>query len=143
VTIGYYILQDLHALNHLLAAVLYHHERYDGQGYPEGLAGEKIPLLARLIAVADGFDAMHSSRAYRPAPSDGEILVELKNRAGTYWDPQIVAAALRRADRLAVISQRGLGESLHEAVDAALRTGESSIIGSGGGLSVLEESRAE
>src|SRR5262249_3706701 len=58
VTIGYQILSDLRPIRHLLCAVLYHHERYDGGGYPEGLAGEAIPLLARVLAVADAYDAM-------------------------------------------------------------------------------------
>src|SRR5262249_1668079 len=65
VTIGYAILRDLHQLKDLLPGVLHHHERYDGQGYPHGLAGDAIPLLARLLAVADSFDAMSTTRSYR------------------------------------------------------------------------------
>ena len=128
VTIGYHILQDLHPIRHLLPGVLYHHERFDGNGYPEGLAGDKIPLLARLLAVADGFDAMNSNRPYRPAMPQSQVFEELKKGAGTHWDAQIVGAALRCSHRLVAITQRGLGESLRHAVDAALRTGDSSIM---------------
>jgi HD-GYP domain-containing protein (c-di-GMP phosphodiesterase class II) len=128
VTIGYHILQDLDPIRHLLPGVLYHHERFDGKGYPDGLAGEKIPALPRLLAVADGFDAMNSNRPYRPALPHAQLFAELTRGAGTHWDPEIVAAALRCKDRLVAISQRGLGDSLGHAVDAALRTGESSLI---------------
>ncbi len=130
VTIGYRILQELDLLRHLLPGVLHHHERFDGKGYPEGLAGEQVPFLARLLAVADGIDAMSSDRPYRRALTQAEVVEELKKGAGTHWDPQVVAAALRCTDRLAAISQRGLGESLRQAVDMALRTGGSSSLGS-------------
>ncbi len=65
--IGHRILAGLHAIEHLLPGVLYHHERYDGGGYPEGLKADAIPLLARILAVADSFDAMNTSRPYRTA----------------------------------------------------------------------------
>jgi HD-GYP domain-containing protein (c-di-GMP phosphodiesterase class II) len=143
VKIGYYILEDLHALRHLLPGVLYHHERFDGKGYPHGLVGEKIPFLARLLAVADGFDAMNSGRPYRPALDQAVVLEELKQRAGTHWDPQIVAAALRCASRLAAISRRGLGDSLHRAVDAALRKGDSSVQGPVQSPASVEAHRSE
>src|SRR5262249_18047695 len=64
VTIGYSILADLRQIHNILPGVLYHHERYDGTGYPDGLAGENIPLLARILAVADGYDAMSHPRPY-------------------------------------------------------------------------------
>src|SRR5262249_46511397 len=67
VTIGYSILAELGQIRNLLAGVLYHHERCDGRGYPDGLAGDHIPLLARILAVADGFDAMCHPRPYREA----------------------------------------------------------------------------
>jgi HD-GYP domain-containing protein (c-di-GMP phosphodiesterase class II) len=128
VIIGYHILQELHPIRHLLPGILYHHERIDGKGYPEGLAGEKIPFLARLLAVADGFDAMNSNRPYRPALTHAEVFAALEQGAGTQWDAEIVGAALRCRHRLIAISQRGLGESLRYAVDAALRTGDSSTL---------------
>ncbi len=65
--IGYRIVEQLGKLHFTLPGVLYHHERWDGRGYPQGLAGDDIPLMARIIAVADSFDAMTSSRPYRNA----------------------------------------------------------------------------
>src|SRR5512133_1827270 len=69
--------------------VLYHHERWDGSGYPSGKAGEEIPLEARLLAVADAFDAMTSDRPYRRALSQAEALAEVERCAGTQFDPRI------------------------------------------------------
>ena len=69
---------------------LYHHERYDGKGYPEGLKGTDIPLYARIICVADSYDAMSSSRIYRRHMNRDEIIEELKNCSGTQFDPKIV-----------------------------------------------------
>jgi HD-GYP domain-containing protein (c-di-GMP phosphodiesterase class II) len=72
-------------------AVLHHHERWDGRGYPEGLAGRQIPVAARILAVADTFDAMTSDRAYRRALAPERALAELERCAGTQFDPEIVA----------------------------------------------------
>jgi HD-GYP domain-containing protein (c-di-GMP phosphodiesterase class II) len=72
--------------------VLHHHERWDGAGYPEGLRGEGIPLSARIIFVADAYDAMTSDRVYRPKRTPEEALAELERCAGTQFDPEIVAA---------------------------------------------------
>ena len=77
-------------------AILHHHERMDGRGYPDGLQGEEIPLLARVIAVADAFDSLTTSRTHRDAYSAEEALVDLHGRAGTQFDP-LVVAALERA----------------------------------------------
>lgn len=68
-----------------------HHERYDGQGYPDGLAGEEIPLVARIIAIADAYDAMTSLRPYRRTMTSGQALQELQRCAGSQFDPQLVA----------------------------------------------------
>lgn len=73
------------------SAVLYHHERYDGTGYPKGLVGNAIPLPARILAVADAFDAMTSCRPYKPALPRQAALRELERCAGTQFDPQVVA----------------------------------------------------
>jgi len=70
--------------------VLYHHERYDGTGYPRGLKGEQIPFCARIVAIADSYDAMTSTRPYRQAFSRGKAIEELENRAGQMWDPALV-----------------------------------------------------
>jgi HD-GYP domain-containing protein (c-di-GMP phosphodiesterase class II) len=70
--------------------VHHHHERYDGKGYPNGLKGEKIPLGARIMAVADSFDAMTSDRPYRKAMDVKEALAEITKNSGTQFDPKIV-----------------------------------------------------
>ena len=81
----------------VLKAVLHHHERYDGTGYPSGLAGEEIPVLARIIAVADTFDALTSPRPYRPEPlSAKEAFAELRREAGFQLDPVLVEAFIAR-----------------------------------------------
>ncbi|HKB37976.1 MAG TPA: HD-GYP domain-containing protein, partial [Gemmataceae bacterium] len=87
VMIGYRILADLKPIRNLLPGVLYHHERYDGKGYPDGLAGEEIPLLARVLAVADAYDAMSTCRPYRDSLSLAEVEKRLTEGAGTHWDP--------------------------------------------------------
>ena len=74
--------------------VLYHHERWDGRGYPRGLAGDEIPLGARLLAIADAFDAMTSARAYRQALPLDVAYAELERCAGTQFDPELVDAFL-------------------------------------------------
>lgn len=68
-----------------------HHEHYDGTGYPDGLAGEKIPVMARIIAISDAFDAMTSLRPYRQKMSTKEALIELKRCSGTQFDPKLVS----------------------------------------------------
>jgi HD-GYP domain-containing protein (c-di-GMP phosphodiesterase class II) len=75
-----------------LAGARHHHERYDGRGYPDGLAGTDIPLDARILAVADAFDAMTSDRSYRPALSHEEAKGRLVADSGTQFDPECVAA---------------------------------------------------
>ncbi len=92
--------RDITFLDEAYAAILHHHERMDGLGYPSGLAGERIPRFARIIAVADAFDSMTSTRSYRAARSVEEALAELRLCAGTQFDPAIVDAldvALREA----------------------------------------------
>ncbi len=74
----------------LLPGVLYHHERYDGRGYPAGVKGEDIPLAARVILVADTFDAMTADRAYRKGLAPEVAYKELKDCAGTQFDPDLV-----------------------------------------------------
>ena len=70
--------------------VRHHHERWDGGGYPEGRAGEAIPIEARVLAVADAFDAMTSDRPYRPALTQAQAVAELERCAGTQFDPEVV-----------------------------------------------------
>jgi putative nucleotidyltransferase with HDIG domain len=87
--LGARILMRVAAFRSALPYVLYHHERWDGRGYPTGRAGEEIPLEARVLAVADAFDAMTSNRPYRPALDREEALAEVARCAGTQFDPEI------------------------------------------------------
>lgn len=105
-----------------------HHERYDGKGYPDGLAGVNIPLLARVLAVADACDAMMSARPYRPALPPEQIDAVMAEGAGQQWDPVVIEHFMACRELLYPICQRGLGESIYIAVDHALRahTGETS-----------------
>ena len=121
--IGHRILAGLQAIAHLLPGVLYHHERYDGSGYPEGLSGDSIPLLARILSVADSFDAINTTRPYRSALSPERVDQILREGAGAQWDPLVIDAYFRCRDRLVAIRQRGLGESLRDALDGAIRNG--------------------
>jgi HD-GYP domain-containing protein (c-di-GMP phosphodiesterase class II) len=89
-TKGYAILTPLAPLAGALSGIWHHHERYDGTGYPDGLKGENIPLLARIIAVSDTFDAISSDRAYRSGRSGREAMEVLESVAGTQLDPLIV-----------------------------------------------------
>lgn len=77
-----------------LPCVLYHHERWDGRGYPTGRAGVAIPVEARVLAVADAFDAMTSARPYRASLSSADAIVEVERCAGSQFDPQIARAFL-------------------------------------------------
>jgi putative nucleotidyltransferase with HDIG domain len=96
---GVSIIEPIHSLESIVAAVLYHHERWDGDGYPGGISGEEIPLMARILAVADSFDAMVSNRPYRDGLSLPEAEVELENCAGTQFDPRVVRAFLAACHR--------------------------------------------
>ena len=88
------ILSNFKSLEDADEGARYHHERYDGKGYPEGLKGEEIPLIARIICVADSFDAMNSNRVYRKKLSKDYIISELENNKGTQFDPKIVSIML-------------------------------------------------
>ena len=88
--IGRDLVSRVPTLNRLTDAILHHHEKWDGSGYPEGLAGEGIPLVARIVGAVDAFDAMTTPRPYRDVVSHEDALTELKRCAGTQFDPQIV-----------------------------------------------------
>ncbi len=94
-SIGGEILKSFTALEGTAQGAKYHHERYDGKGYCEKLAGEDIPLVARIIGIADAYDAMSSDRCYRTALSSEKIEQELKNGIGTQFDPAIVPFMLQ------------------------------------------------
>lgn len=91
------ILASLDFLEDIVPLVLHHHERWDGKGYPAGIAGTDIPLGARIICVADSYDAMTSDRTYRLGMPRAKALAELARNAGTQFDPDVVAAYLRVA----------------------------------------------
>jgi putative nucleotidyltransferase with HDIG domain len=92
--IGARILAPVSAFNSALAVVRHHHERWDGKGYPDGLAGEEIPLSARIFAVADVFDALHSDRPYRPAWDRERVVAMIREEAGRQFDPEVVRVFL-------------------------------------------------
>jgi ribonuclease P protein subunit RPR2 len=96
--IGSQILRDIDFLGEGKLVVRHHHERWDGTGYPDGLRGEAIPFAARVFAVADALDALTTDRPYRPAVSFPRAREEIRNGAGTQFDPTVVAAFERIPD---------------------------------------------
>ncbi|MCS7172441.1 MAG: HD-GYP domain-containing protein [Armatimonadetes bacterium] len=97
--IGYDIVRRIPSLWGELPAILHHHEWYDGRGYPADLAGERIPLSARVLAVADVYDALTSERPYRRAWTHEAAVAHIRAMAGSQFDPRCVEAFLRVADR--------------------------------------------
>lgn len=93
--IGFKILRGISQISDVLPGVLYHHERYGGGGYPHRLAGEEIPLLGRIMCIADSFDAMTSSRTYRPALTLGKAMDEIEKCRSTQFDPVLADAFAR------------------------------------------------
>jgi len=93
--LGASMIQMLGEMHPIVPLILHHHEAYDGSGYPAGIKGDNIPLISRIIAVADTFDAMTSDRPYRERRSKYEAIAELKNCAGKKYDPRIVQIFLR------------------------------------------------
>jgi hypothetical protein len=96
---GLEIVRDIGFLNEALTGIMHHHERMDGRGYPMGFAGHEIPEFARIIAVADAFDSMTSTRSYRKARRIGEAIAELRKAAGSQFDPKIVDAFISALNR--------------------------------------------
>ncbi|MEN6371057.1 MAG: diguanylate cyclase [Armatimonadota bacterium] len=94
-SVGERIVKQVPQLQKILPGILYHHEKYNGTGYPCGLSGKKIPLIARIICVADSFDAMTSNRPYRSAMSTAQALAELRDNVGTQFDTDCVDALIR------------------------------------------------
>ncbi|MCC3146014.1 diguanylate cyclase, partial [Halanaerobium sp. Z-7514] len=87
---GYRIIESIPRFSHIAEEILHHHERWDGSGYPEGLKGEEIPLLSRILTIVDAYDVMISGRPYKEAMSKEEVIAELKECAGTQFDPELV-----------------------------------------------------
>jgi len=98
-TLGAELLETCRGLRHLTPLVRHHHERWDGEGYPDGLRGEQIPLEARILAVCDAVDAMASDRPYHQAMPLEDILAELASCSGKQFDPMVVEAFIRLARR--------------------------------------------
>jgi HD-GYP domain-containing protein (c-di-GMP phosphodiesterase class II) len=96
---GLEIVRQIGFLNEALTGIMHHHERMDGRGYPMGFAGAEIPEFARIIAVADAFDSMTSTRSYRKARRIGEAIAELRSAAGSQFDPKIVDAFVSALSR--------------------------------------------
>jgi HD-GYP domain-containing protein (c-di-GMP phosphodiesterase class II) len=92
-------------LGRAIPSILHHHERYDGTGYPNGLAGTDIPFFSRIVAIADAFVAMTRDRPYRPRLTDEEAVAEILAGAGSQFDPNVVAAFERIYTAGAVASQ--------------------------------------
>ncbi len=94
VVIGASIVKPVKGLTHLEDGILYHHERWDGLGYPHGLKGKDIPIIGRIVNVADSYDTITTTRAYKPSTTPAQALEELKKCSGTQFDPEIVEALI-------------------------------------------------
>lgn len=106
-SIGASILTPLFFLGEVVPAIKHHHEHYDGGGYPEGLRGKSIPLGARILSLADAFEAITSDRPYRKARSVEEAVKEIKRCSGTQFDPELVEAFIRVLKKKGIIESRG------------------------------------
>ncbi|MBP2669081.1 MAG: two-component response regulator [Deltaproteobacteria bacterium] len=116
------ILEPIPFFQPLLPAILHHHERFDGRGYPARLAGDRIPLPSRIMAVADTFDAMTSTRAYRKALPVYEANAEIRRCAGTQFDPEIVPLFLACQSRMVVPGDVCMPEGFDEEMLRQLRS---------------------
>jgi len=103
--LGHKILKDIKKIEHVLPGVLHHHEAVNGKGYPDGLMGDNIPLQARIIAVADSFDAMGSDRPYRRGMEESKVDSILRQGAGEQWDSEVIDAFFAARDDIREIAQ--------------------------------------
>ncbi len=108
---GARIIEGIKFLEGVRSAVLYHQERYDGKGYPEGLKADQIPFLARIVSVADAFDAMTTDRPYKPKMSFKEAMDEVEENAGTQFDPDVAKAFLKYRDNIETIAKKHFDHS--------------------------------
>lgn len=130
--IGHRLVQQVPALRPIAPAILYHHERYDGDGYPSGLRGGEIPLEARIICVADCFSAMVEERPYRERMTYEDACAELERHAGTQFDPEVVRIFVEEVRRNPpVFERKGLTTTLRDPSLEAQRNGEEPILGFG------------
>ena len=100
--IGYRILSATPEYSKIAQDILSHHERYDGKGYPRGLKGDEIPVRAKIIAIADAFDAMISDRPYRKAMTSSEAIEEIKRNTGTQFDPTVAKIFIDLFEEIAI-----------------------------------------
>ncbi|MBI2267339.1 MAG: HD-GYP domain-containing protein, partial [Armatimonadetes bacterium] len=119
--ISYHILKKTRHFRKILPAIRHHHERFDGRGFPDGLRGDDINLAAKIISVADAFDAMTSDRPYRQAMSQEDAAAELRRGSGTQFDPRIVEAFLLAREKGKI--QPTIGKWSEDANNASRHTG--------------------
>ncbi len=131
--VGASILDRIEAYEEIAIAVRYHHERFDGQGYPNGIAGEEIPLLSRIVAVADAYSAMTSERPYRIALSGEEARDRLERESGKQFDPVVVRALV------AVLDDAGETYAASTEKNFELEIGELVAMEFGGSLAAASE----
>ena len=106
--LGASIVDQIEFLKSLTPVILHHHERWDGSGYPNGLLGDEIPLLARILAVADSYDAMTTKRSYRKRLTTAQARAEMRLQAGAQFDPAVVEALFSALDTLALAGAMGV-----------------------------------
>jgi diguanylate cyclase (GGDEF)-like protein len=130
--IGYRLIDQVDALRPIAPAILHHHERWDGDGYPDGLAAEEIPLEARIVAVADSFSAMTAERPYRKRMSLEQACAELERCAGTQFDPEVVRIFVEEVRcRPAPREEHPLERALRDPQIEEHRTGDEPLLGFG------------
>ncbi len=110
---GVYLIESLAFSHEIIRGIRHHHERWDGTGYPDGLAGEEIPLIARIISLADSYDAMTSDRPYRRCLSTKKVQEELERNAGVQFDPQIVSVFIKQFQKNSFFSSLPSTTSVH------------------------------
>jgi GGDEF domain-containing protein len=135
--IGYRLVDQVPALRPIAPAILYHHERFDGGGYPAGLRGDEIPPEARIIAVADSYSAMTSDRPYHMARSPEEACGELERGAGTQFDPEVVRLFVEEVRRGSADKAEVLAHALDDPELEVRRRGGEPILGHGA-LAVID-----
>jgi HD-GYP domain-containing protein (c-di-GMP phosphodiesterase class II) len=106
------ILEPIDFYKPIFPAIRHHHERFDGKGYPSRLAGKNIPLPSRIMTIADTFDAMTSTRAYRKALPVADAIAEIRRCTGTQFDPDIVPAFLACQSKIVIPSEEGFEETI-------------------------------